>query len=251
MREIYFLFWWYYWSLVHKTKKNKIKKEGIIGLSLIGLLWLWLSFLSIAESWDFMWWASNYELVHREGMMHSHKYLGFIICLNLREFEQWVVKNHLWDLFNWISSLAAQFLLSHASFISDLSQSFARILLNLDKEFKKISIHSSLLICYGSVQCLLKALSPLSREVLFLYLSSFFSFFFSSNKSLDPLQLLIWKNKKLNERCLLSIISQLCPKKKKIISIPILCLSFSYSSSLSISSSSAKSSIFAKLHVSR
>jgi hypothetical protein len=57
-------------------------------------------------------------------------------------------------------------------------------------------------------------LSPSHERLLFFIFLPFFFFFFS-NKSLDLLQLSIWKNKKLNERCLLSITSQLSPTKKE------------------------------------
>jgi hypothetical protein len=53
-----------------------------------------------------------------------------IICLNLKEFEQVIVREHLWDLANRISGWVAQFLFVQVGSINGLSQSPARIISN-------------------------------------------------------------------------------------------------------------------------
>jgi len=56
-----------------------------------------------------------------------------IICPNLREFGQVIMRDHLWDSLNRISGWVAQFLFCQVNSISDLSQLSTRIFLNLDK----------------------------------------------------------------------------------------------------------------------
>jgi hypothetical protein len=58
---------------------------------------------------------------------------SIIICLNLREFRQVIVRGHLWDPLDSISSWVAQFLFDQVGLISGLSQSHAQILSNSDK----------------------------------------------------------------------------------------------------------------------
>jgi hypothetical protein len=79
-------------------------------------------------------WDSSLSIYpNKEEASTSRFWFFIIICMNLREFEQAVVRDYLWNSFDQIKIKLSNHLSSQMGLISDFSQSLVQFFSNSNK----------------------------------------------------------------------------------------------------------------------